>query len=86
MENVAPIDEEKLSEILNKLSESDEYGKTIVRAKGMIQSAGSASDWLYFDMVPGEVSIRHDEPDATGKVCVIGADLNEEKLEEVFGK
>ena len=46
-----------------------------------------ASDgtWLHFDMVPEETEIRQGAPDYTGRLCVIGAELKEEKLAELFG-
>jgi len=82
-ENVAPISKEKLEDILKKLADTTEFGE-IIRAKGMVPSDGAASEWWYFDVVPGEVEIRSGEPDVIGKLCVIGPDLKEEKLEEVF--
>jgi hypothetical protein len=53
--------------------------------KGAGDSAPAAATWLYFDLVPEEVAIREGEPHYTGKVCVIGANLNESALEEAFG-
>ena len=41
--------------------------------------------WVYFDMVPGEHEVRSGAPEYTGRLCVIGAKLDEEKLEELFG-
>ena len=41
--------------------------------------------WAYFDLVPGEVEIRKGEPDYTGRLVVIGSELKEEKLKELFG-
>lgn len=45
----------------------------------------SKGTWLYFDMVPEEVEIRTGEPEYTGRLCVIGSKLKNEKLEELFG-
>ena len=46
--------------------------------------ASDADTWYYFDMVPGEYEIRNGEPDYTGKVCVIGSELNEDELKAMF--
>ena len=40
--------------------------------------------WIYFDMVPGEYELRDCEPDYTGRLCVIGTNIDEHKLEELF--
>ena len=40
--------------------------------------------WLHFDLVPGEEEVRYGAPDYTGRICVIGAQLKEDKLEELF--
>ena len=77
------MSEAKLSDILHKLADTEEFG-SVIRAKGMIPADETKKEWLYFDVVPGEVEIRKGEPDLTGKVCVIGPELNEEKLEEAF--
>ena len=73
---------EELEGILKKLSETDEYG-AVLRAKGMLPSADGT--WIYFDMVPGEYELREGQPDYTGRLCVIGAKLQEEKLAQLFG-
>ena len=79
--NVPPISKDKLDTVLSKLS-ADEDVK-ILRSKGMIKAA-DADTWYYFDMVPGEYEIRNDEPDYTGKVCVIGSELDEDALKALF--
>lgn len=58
------------------------YG-TVLRAKGMLPVADS-KEWLYFDLVPGEMEIRKGSPDYTGKVCVIGTGLKKDLLEKEF--
>ena len=73
---------EELEGILKKLSETDEYG-AVLRAKGMLPSTDGT--WIYFDMVPGEYELREGQPDYTGRLCVIGAKLQEEKLAQLFG-
>ncbi len=69
-----------LDEILTKL-DSGEYGH-ILRAKGIVNGEGG---WLEFDYVPEEHEVRAGHPDYTGRLCVIGAELDEHKLAELFG-
>ena len=71
----------KIEEILAAL-DSGEYGM-ILRSKGMV--AGEDGNWVYFDYVPEEHDIRTGKPEVTGKLCVIGAELKEEKIAELFG-
>ena len=72
---------EQISEILNEFSKSDEYGM-VLRSKGVL--ASQDGEWIYFDYVPGEPDIRRGAPDVIGRICVIGANLNERKIEELF--
>lgn len=83
-EQVIPITRENLDAILDELANGDEYGE-VLRAKGMLPAEGS-DEWLYFDLVPDEYEIRTGQPDYTGKVCVIGANLNEEALKKAFSR
>lgn len=62
--------------------DTEDYG-TILRAKGMVPAEDGT--WIYFDMVDGEYELRTGEPDYTGRLCVIGTDMKEEKLAELFG-
>lgn len=71
---------EEIEKILSALDSGD-YGM-ILRSKGMVP-AGDGS-WVYFDYVPEEHDIREGKPEVTGKICVIGSKLNEEKLAELF--
>ena len=71
----------QLEAILKKLSEHSEYGN-ILRAKGYVDS--SEGKWLYFDLVPGEYQIRTGQADFTGRICVIGENLNDDKLSVLF--
>ncbi len=73
---------EKIESVLKTLCDTEEYG-TILRAKGMVEDENSS--WIYFDMVPGEYELREGEPDYTGRLCVIGTDMDEHRLEELFG-
>ncbi len=72
---------EDMDAILKELSESEEYG-IILRAKGMVPNVNG--EWIYFDLVPGEYELRKGNPDYTGKLCVIGSKLAEDKLEQLF--
>ena len=74
-------DKETLSEILRKLSETDDYGD-ILRAKGMLPTP--EGKWMFFDLVPEEYEIRDGEPEITGRICVIGAKLKEDALKALF--
>ena len=81
-ETVKKYSRENLEKILATLSESGEYG-VILRAKGMLPAEDGT--WIYFDMVPEETEIREGAPEYTGRLCVIGSKLKEEKLAEIFG-
>ena len=80
-ETVKSFDREEMEKILKELSENQDYG-IVLRAKGMV--SGKDGHWIYFDMVPEEYEIREGAPEYTGRICVIGSKLNEEKLEELF--
>nr|WP_325186598.1 CobW family GTP-binding protein [uncultured Oscillibacter sp.] len=70
-----------IERILTALDSGD-YGR-ILRAKGIV--SGTDGAWVEFDYVPEEHEIRAGHPDYTGRLCVIGAELNEKKLAELFG-
>ncbi len=72
---------EEIEDILVKLTEKSEFG-IILRAKGMV--SGADGKWIYFDAVPEEYEIREGGADYTGRICVIGQNLNEEKLLKLF--
>ena len=73
----------EIEERLQKLEQEEEYG-IVLRAKGMVSSGDGT--WVYFDYVPEECDIRSGKPEVTGKICVIGSKLNEEKLTALFRK
>ena len=81
-ETIKKFTREGLEKILEALSESDKYG-IILRAKGMLPAEDGT--WIYFDMVPEETEIREGAPEYTGRLCVIGSKLKEDKLAELFG-
>lgn len=70
-----------IEQALKALSETEDYG-TVLRAKGMVEATDGT--WIYFDMVPGEYELREGQPEYTGRLCVIGCDLAQEKLLELF--
>ena len=80
-ETAKKFTEEQLKKILTGLDDSEKYGM-VLRAKGMVDA--SDGQWLYFDYVPGEVSIRRGAPIVTGRFCVIGSKMNESALKELF--
>ncbi len=79
-ETPAKFTPEKIESILTAL-DSGGYG-SILRAKGMVPAEDGT--WIYYDYVPEEHDIRTGKPEVTGKICVIGAELKEDKLEELF--
>ena len=76
-----PFTQADIQRILTAL-DSGEYGK-ILRAKGIV--SGENGQWIEFDYVPEEHDVRTGHPDYTGRLCVIGAELKEDKLAELFG-
>ena len=81
-ETIHTYTKEQISDILRTLEEDGSYGN-VLRAKGMVP--GADGEWIYFDMVPEEHEVRAGAPEYTGRICVIGAELAEEKLAELFG-
>ena len=82
VETVKTFSESDLERILSAL-DSGEYG-AILRAKGIVPAA-DGGQWLHFDFVPEEHQVRRGPADYTGRLCVIGAELKEAKLAELFG-
>ena len=74
---------DEIAGFLKELDQQEKYG-LVLRAKGMVPSPDGK--WTYFDFVPGESNIREGAPDVTGKFCVIGAKINEKRLEQLFSK
>ncbi len=69
----------KLEDILHKLDNSD---MQILRGKGILESENH--QWLQFDYVPGEITVREWVPDYTGRICIIGSLLDKDKLKQLF--
>lgn len=81
-ETIHTYTNDQIGDILKTL-ESDSNCGNVLRAKGMV--AGADGEWIYFDMVPGEHEVRTGAPEYTGRICVIGAELKEDRLAELFG-
>lgn len=81
-ETIKSFSKDELENILDNLSDESSFGM-VFRAKGMV--SGTEGGWHYFDMVPGEIEVRAGAPEFTGRLCVIGSELNMEKLESLFG-
>ena len=79
-ETAKKFSKEQLAQALTAL-DSGEYGQ-ILRAKGIVDGGDS---WYEFDMVPGEQELRPCTPDVTGKLCVIGSQMDEAKVAALFG-
>jgi G3E family GTPase len=82
-ETPAAYSQSDIEKILSELDNEEKYGQ-ILRAKGMV-SAGDGT-WVNFDYVPGESNVRKGAAEVTGKICVIGAQLKEDSLKELFSK
>ena len=78
-ETVRSFTKEEIENILREL-ESISYG-TVLRAKGIVKGVDG---WIHFDYVPGEADVRSGSSGTIGRICVIGANINEEKLSELF--
>jgi len=79
-ETAKKFTETEIENALKAFENSKVYGE-ILRAKGIVDGQNG---WIYFDYVPGEIDIRTGKSAVIGRVCVIGANLNEEKIEELF--
>ena len=81
METPSRFTKEEIARILKELENEDKYGY-VLRSKGMVPAQDGT--WIHFDYVPEEAEIRTGAADVTGKICVIGAKLNEENLAKLF--
>ena len=80
-ETTKKFTKEKIRAILDAFSESDDYGM-ILRAKGIVECV--CGKWIHFDYVPGEADVREGSAGIIGRLCVIGAGINNEKIKELF--
>ncbi len=81
-ETTKKFTKEELSEILEKFADGDDYGM-VLRAKGIVEC--KCGKWLHFDYIPGEADIREGSAGIIGRLCVIGAGIDKEKIKELFG-
>ncbi len=73
--------DEQIQSALAQLENSEKFG-TVLRAKGIV--AGE-NEWIHFDYVPSEPDVRHGSAAVIGRLCVIGSQLNEEAIKQLFG-
>jgi G3E family GTPase len=81
VETARKFTREEIENALKKL-DSREFG-FVLRAKGIV--ADQNGGWLHFDYVPGEYNVRSGSAEITGKLCVIGAELDQQDIAELFG-
>lgn len=81
-ETAKTFTKEELAAALAALNDAETYG-AILRAKGAVASADG--QWLYFDYVPEETNIRPGKAAVIGRLCVIGAKIDEARLKALFG-
>ena len=82
VETSKKFSKDELTAQLSALSDAVRFG-TILRAKGIVLC--ECGDWLHFDYIPGQVDVRKGSASYTGRLCVIGAKIDEEELKELFG-
>ena len=81
VETAHKFTEEELKDIVSKLASDKSFGD-VLRAKGIV--ASDEGEWLHFDLVPEETELRRGAADYTGRICVIGSNLNEDAIKELF--
>ena len=82
VETTKKFTQDELENILDTFAQSDDYGM-VLRAKGIVE--GEGGKWIHFDYVPGEPDIREGRAGVIGRLCVIGASLDKEKIKELIG-
>ena len=82
METPVAISKNELEKFLNALANDESLG-VIIRAKGILKASDNEK-WYYFDFVSGDYEIRLGSPDYTGRLCVIGSKIDEEKIKNLF--
>ena len=81
METPRKYTDEEIAAILEALLDEKQYG-VVLRSKGIVPAADGG--WIHFDYVPGESDVRRGGAQVTGRICVIGSQLNEDALKELF--
>lgn len=80
-ETARRYEQTEIQAMLDQLSQEEKYGH-VLRAKGVLQAPGG--EWFQFDYVPGESQFRPGTADYTGRLCIIGAHIQEAALRELF--
>ena len=81
-ETTKKFTEQEIADILESFDDDDTYGM-VLRAKGIVE--GTNGKWLHFDYVPGEADIRCGAAGIIGRLCVIGSNIDNNKIKEIFG-
>ena len=81
LETAKKFAKDEITSILSELTNEEKYG-VILRAKGYV---ASNDEWIYFDYIPGEADVRCGAADICGRICVIGANINNDAIKELFG-
>ena len=81
IETTKKFTQEKIREVLGAIEDQHKYG-FVLRAKGIV--AGEDGQWIHFDYVPGEPDVRNGSAEVTGRICVIGTDIDEGKIRQLF--
>ena len=82
VETAKKFDEAEVRAAIEALDDEERFG-AVLRAKGILQLTDGS--WLHFDHVPGECDMRKGPADYTGRLVVIGVDIKEDALKELFG-
>jgi hypothetical protein len=81
-ETTKKFSKEEIREILDTFSNDSSCGM-VLRAKGIVEC--KCGKWLHFDYVPGEADVREGAAAVIGRICVIGADIDSDKIKALFG-
>lgn len=81
VETARRFTEDEIRNILDELEDEKLYG-VILRAKGIVDSKDG--EWIYFDYIPGEIDVRRGSADIIGKICIIGSQINKDKINELI--
>jgi hypothetical protein len=82
IETARKFSRDEISHILEQFDEEECYGM-VLRAKGIVEC--HCGKWIHFDYVPGEADVRVGSASVTGRICVIGSGLDEQKIKALFG-
>ena len=81
IETTKKFTQEKIREVLGAIEDQHKYG-FVLRTKGIV--AGEDGQWIHFDYVPGEPDVRNGSAEVTGRICIIGTDIDEGKIRQLF--